>query len=184
MPPELGLSPAAMYSVQVENLCLSAAVLRHLRCPLEGMKDFYWPCRMEAFHLPSIVSNRYGKLEVDCVVDSSHNGESVELFLQSLRALERYKEAAVCVLFGAGSEKCVPDMLKAVRDNCDHVVFVQSKHFKAVSEAELGALYRGTGVGGADELVLSPPPLERCDAGTVGLRLQALIDETRLVFLY
>lgn len=39
------------YGVQWENACLSAAVLTHLGVPLDGMSSFYWPCRMESFHL-------------------------------------------------------------------------------------------------------------------------------------
>jgi len=46
-----GLELQTPYKVQVENACLAAAVLRHLNVSCSGMKDFYWPCRMEAFHL-------------------------------------------------------------------------------------------------------------------------------------
>ena len=30
------------YDIQVENACLSAAVLKFLRIPTDGMKSFYW----------------------------------------------------------------------------------------------------------------------------------------------
>ena len=33
------------FPVQVQNACLAASVLRHLKVPIEGMRNFYWPCR-------------------------------------------------------------------------------------------------------------------------------------------
>lgn len=33
------------HDVSRENRLLSEAVCRHLGVPVEGMRDFYWPCR-------------------------------------------------------------------------------------------------------------------------------------------
>ena len=69
------------YSVQLENACLAAAVLEHLSVPLQGMKDFYWPCRMETFMMKEGEGEGEG---VPVVIDGCHNGDSVKQFLTGL----------------------------------------------------------------------------------------------------
>ena len=39
-------------TVQMQNVCLAKAVLDHLHIDAVGMKNFYWPCRMETFQVP------------------------------------------------------------------------------------------------------------------------------------
>jgi folylpolyglutamate synthase/dihydropteroate synthase len=51
------------YDVQLENACLSKAVLNYLNVSPEGMNYFYWPCRMELF-------NHFG---TQIVLDGCHN---------------------------------------------------------------------------------------------------------------
>lgn len=111
--------------VQVENACLSLAVLQHLEVPPTGWDKFYWPCRMEPFAFRGAT----------VVLDGCHNGLSVQKFLEGLR--HQYKGKAIKVLFGAGHEKCLRDMLNVVLSASDKVTMVQSKHFKAMTEKEL-----------------------------------------------
>lgn len=114
--------------VQVENACLSLAVLQHLDVPPTGWDTFFWPCRMERFTFRGAT----------VVLDGCHNGNSVEKFLKGLRRM--YVGKAITVLFGAGHEKCLQDMMHIVLGAADKVTMVQSKHFRAMSEKELLAL--------------------------------------------
>eukprot|EP01036_Dinobryon_divergens_P025195 gene25195-33719_t len=124
---ELGdLALPIHYRVQLENACLSSAVLQHLGISREGMNSFYWPCRMEAFQLP------YDKL---VVLDGCHNEDSVIQFLSGLK--ERYPTRKVLSLFGAGDEKCVSTMLAQVMERSHSVIFLRSKHVRAVPASSL-----------------------------------------------
>ena len=101
-----------------------------------GMSSFFWPCRMEKFQLKL---DSIG--EKSCIIlDGCHNGDSVNLFLLALK--ERYSSLnyELLVLFGAGAEKCVGDMLIHVVQHADKVLMVQSRHFKSLSELELISL--------------------------------------------
>ena len=69
---------------------------------------------------------------VEIIVDGSHNGDSVKLFLEGLR--HRFPQSSICVAFGGGAEKCLDNMLVELFQNSDDVVLVQSKHFKAIGE--------------------------------------------------
>lgn len=126
-----GLGIQTPYRVQLQNACLSRAVVTHLGLSSKGMKDFYWPCRMDTFVLTGTT----------LVLDGCHNGESVQSFLTSLRSIHLQpppsSPAELLVLFGAGAEKCVCDMLGHVFTAADKVLFVQSKHFKALAESDL-----------------------------------------------
>ena len=33
------------FSVERENVCVAAAICRHLQVPLHGMQTYTWPCR-------------------------------------------------------------------------------------------------------------------------------------------
>ena len=48
-----------------------------------------------------------------------------------------YNSKRIIVLFGAGSEKCIDDMLLPVTSHSDELLLVQSKHFKSLSESQL-----------------------------------------------
>lgn len=109
----------------MENACLSRAVLAHLNVSPTGWDKFYWPCRME----------RLLYRGTTIVLDGCHNGNSMEKFLKGLRT--SYAGKRILVLFGAGHEKCLLDMTNTVFANADSVMMVQSKHFRAMKEAEL-----------------------------------------------
>lgn len=111
--------------VQVENACLSRAVLKHLNVEPRGWEKFYWPCRMERL--------LYSGHTV--VLDGCHNGDSMERFLKGLRST--YEGKRIVVLFGAGHDKCLTDMIDRLFVHADSVIMVQSKHFRAHTEAEL-----------------------------------------------
>lgn len=113
------------YGVQLENASTTAAALKFLRISRSGMKNFYWPCRMEEFR----VANR------QIVIDGCHNGDSVERFLRNLR--EKVFNKKIVVMFGAGQDKCLDAMLNIVFESADKVVMIQASHFKSLSEYEL-----------------------------------------------
>lgn len=184
----LGLSVDISYPVQIENACLSAAVLRHLNIPCSGMNHFFWPCRMETFRVsPPSDPITPTVPKVDCVVDGSHNGESVELFLTSLNQIERYKNTKICIVFGAGAEKCVDDMLRVIgsdqyRDMS--ILLVQSKHFKSMTEIELRTKLLDVCSNTKNRLLTESLPhvwggcMNRVKQGTVGQRVQVILQES------
>ena len=157
----------APYSVQIQNACLSLAVVRHLGLPAAGMNDFFWPCRMETF---VVDAGPREAAQVPLILDGCHNGDSVDLFISGLRS--RHPGKRVVLLFGAGMDKSLDEMLGhlASLDGEGRVVLVQSRHFRALGEGELHALAaRVPGLAPLCEASL--PPLAKADAGTVGLRL-------------
>ena len=101
------------------------AVLEFLNVSTDGLKDFFWPCRMESFLID----------DVTVVLDGCHNDHSVEQFMLGLR--ERYPDCHLQILFGAGMEKYLPDMLHHLFDHANSVLMVQSRHFKSLSELDL-----------------------------------------------
>lgn len=155
------LNLTKVYDVQVQNACVSKQVLQHLGVPTKGMKSFFWPCRMEAFSVNG----------VDIVLDGSHNGESVRLFLEGIR--ERYPDKVVLTVFGAGVEKCLDDMMEQVMVQSDSILFVQSKHFKSVPESELAA--RLTQAYAHKLLGTASAPSERVEHGTIEGRMDWVI---------
>lgn len=154
--------------MEVENACLSRAVLQHLGISPLGMRRFYWPCRMEKFS--------YSGFTV--VLDGCHNGDSVRKFLSSLRA--KYGDShRIVAVFGAGLEKSVGDMLEHLWVYPDALLMVQSKHFRSMTEQEL--LDR---VPEDQRSKLLPTqrnqPREQCcrsPQGTIHRRLQELLSE-------
>lgn len=113
------------FDVQTQNFLLAKAVLSHLNVNNIDINSFYWPCRMEKISLNNI----------DIILDGCHNGYSVHEFMKSLKM--KYHDKRVVLLFGAGYEKCVKDMIKPINDFADLVIMVQSKHFKSIPEIEL-----------------------------------------------
>ena len=166
------------FSVQQQNAALALAVVRHLGLKDSSMQGFYWPCRMEAFEVripqldlsPTSTSSTCATV----VLDGAHNGNSVQMFLAGLR--ERYPGRHVHVIFGAGLEKCVEDMLSEIHANCDSVCLVQSRHFKAASEMDLHAVAVKAG------FLLPIPafckPQERAATSTVEVRLRDAIQRS------
>jgi folylpolyglutamate synthase/dihydropteroate synthase len=152
------------YSVQCQNASLALAVVKHLGLSTDTMQDgFFWPCRMETFQvqrshawtraaaglpydLDANNSNSGSSTSTATVVlDGAHNGDSVKQFLLGLRKI--YPKRQIHVLFGAGLEKNLDDMLAilANKEQCDSVQFVQSKHFRAASETDLADLSKRAG---------------------------------------
>jgi folylpolyglutamate synthase/dihydropteroate synthase len=74
---------------------------------------------------------------IDVIIDGSHNKKSVELCLQSLKSV--YGD--LTVVFGAGKDKNIDDMLEMVYVYSQAIMFVKSKHFKSVPEEELKNLF-------------------------------------------
>lgn len=101
------------------------AVLDFLNVSAEGLKDFFWPCRMESFQID----------DVTVVLDGCHNDDSVKQFMLGLK--EKYPDCHLQILFGAGMEKYLSDMLRHLFDNANSVLMVQSRHFKSLSELDL-----------------------------------------------
>lgn len=103
------------------------AVLDFLNVSTEGLKNYFWPCRMESFTVD----------DVTVVLDGCHNDDSVKLFMLGLK--EKYADSHLLILFGAGMEKYLSDMLGHLFDHADSVLMVQSRHFKSLSELDLVA---------------------------------------------
>lgn len=150
------------YSVQIQNACLAMAVLKYLNVSTEGLKSFFWPCRMERF----VVNG------VTLVLDGCHNDDSVRQFMLGLK--EKYPDSSLIVLFGAGMEKYLPDMLGHVFESADSAVMVQSRHFKSLSEVDLVAAvderYRNL-LQSSSSSAQAPPPYDRQESGTISERL-------------
>lgn len=120
VPIRLGLS--VEYYTQIENICVSAAVLEYLGVSGAGMRDFYWPCRMERFVVRG----------VDFIVDGNHNDESLRLFLDGVRKL--HPVSTIVVIFGCGTDKNLALMIAELEARVDAVVLAQSNHFKSSSK--------------------------------------------------
>ncbi len=175
---ELGLSIS--YDVQLENACLALAVLQHLGISGGGMRDFYWPCRMERFKLGD---------GFDVVLDGCHNGDSVHQFVRDLA--RKFPDRRLVLLFGAGLEKCLDTMLQELllappsrRGTAPSLLMLQSRHFKSLSERDLLARILPEErarrvVGLTSEQLADPSGLTRQASGTVGSRLQWAIDHYR-----
>lgn len=149
--PKKGLSYD--HRAQLQNCMLADAVLSQWQVSArEGVSTFYWPCRMETFLCKqkpswgSIVDSNAKSSSVNTsaqdsaaaqliVLDGSHNGDSVRIFLQSLQ--EKYPSHQRLIVFGAGMEKSVDMMMDELFRHADRVVFVQSQHFKSYTEAQL-----------------------------------------------
>jgi dihydrofolate synthase/folylpolyglutamate synthase len=111
------------YYPQIENICLSAAVLEYLGVSGCGMRQFYWPCRMEQFVVDG----------VDIIVDGNHNDESVRLFLDGVRKLR--PASTIVVIFGCGTDKNLDLMVAELGPRADAVMLAQSNHFKSSSKS-------------------------------------------------
>jgi folylpolyglutamate synthase/dihydropteroate synthase len=165
------------------------AVLDFLEIPLDGLKSFFWPCRMESFVLN----------DVTVVLDGCHNDDSTKLFLLGLK--EKYSDCKLLVLFGAGMEKYLNDMLRHVFDHADSVLMVQSRHFKSLSEIDLVAATSesqkcllqhciskdivdkaNNDMITTNDIIFSPLP--RRDEGTISERLNWAIEHSRSHFNY
>lgn len=158
---KLGITPK--YDIEVQNLCISEAVLRHLRVQdLSGIKDFFWPCRMEKFDVNGVTM----------ILDGSHNGDSVQLFLEGVR--KNFPGRSIRVLFGGGLEKCLDDMMLQVHTHADSVVFLQSSHFKSASEKELYDAMNGAGYDVS--MPLGCKPLDSVEGGTIPRRIKEALD--------
>lgn len=141
------------HRAQMQNCMLADAVLSQWQISAKvGVSSFYWPCRMETFLFKQNLSwggmvDNTAKGEVRdtsgddaataqlIVLDGSHNGDSLRVFLQSLQ--EKYPSHQRLIIFGAGMEKSVDVMMEELFRHADRIVFVQSQHFKSYTEAQL-----------------------------------------------
>ena len=158
------------YAVEIQNACLSMAVLKFLNISNEGLKNFFWPCRMETF----LIEN------VTVVLDGCHNDDSVRLFMHGLR--EKYPKESLLILFGAGMEKYLSDMLSHVFELADTVLMVQSSHFKSLAETDLvnsvsssNSQLLQTSISGCT----ASQPIERAAKGTISERLLWSIEHAK-----
>ena len=71
------------------------------------------------------------------VLDGCHNEDSMQLFLDGLRRQYPPATHTLLVLFGAGMEKYLGEMVTRLFAVANAVLFVQSRHFKSLPEAEL-----------------------------------------------
>jgi folylpolyglutamate synthase/dihydropteroate synthase len=160
------------YDVQCENACLASAVLKHLGAPTTYMADFYWPCRMEMFSVPVGRSRTKAKI----VIDGCHNRHSILMFLQGLRS--RFPSCHIKVLFGAGMDKTVDDMLNVLSEHADSVQFIQSAHFRAVPVKDLTSRFRGQDRFRSCALI-TQAPLDRVPDGTVKKSICEILESLR-----
>lgn len=130
---QLGLN--ITYDMQVQNACVAISVLNHLGLSCSGMKNFYWPCRTEVFDKLHVENSNTSSKLSSVILDGCHNGESVSRFLMSIK--QKFSDKHILLLFGAGMEKCLDDMLVEIFRFADSILMVQSKHFKSVSEKQL-----------------------------------------------
>mmetsp|Transcript_27711 Transcript_27711/g.46553 ORF Transcript_27711/g.46553 Transcript_27711/m.46553 type:complete len:487 (-) Transcript_27711:1033-2493(-) len=154
--------------VQMENACLALSVLNHMDINPGGWRNFYWPCRMERFRLRGTT----------VVLDGAHNGDSVRSFLRDLHML--YPQSEILVLFGAGQDKCLNDMIRELFSVALKVMMVQSKHFRALSEHELLSQVPTEHLGKIEPSQLEEFQASRleqsksAEEGTIGKRLRTL----------
>ena len=139
--------------VQIENACVSISALKHLQLLPIGLQSFYWPCRMEMFNYNNhrivldgchngqsvqrflaSVRRQYGisnasseesgsssnvKTNSSSYIDDSYNSTSEISKNKSSRS-------NILVLFGAGHDKCIHDMLSELfkHNGADSVIMV------------------------------------------------------------
>jgi hypothetical protein len=132
------------------------------------------------------------------ILDGCHNDDSVRQFMTGVK--EKYPKHKLTVLFGAGAEKHLGDMLQSVFEYADTVLMVQSKHFKALSEVDLvdavpadkaHLLLREQQEVQCRELLegspfmnWAPKQLPKQVEGTVAARLRWLLETPRRYVLY
>jgi folylpolyglutamate synthase/dihydropteroate synthase len=97
--------------------------------------------RMESFVVHSLdkIDEERDRKECDTetlkvIVDGCHNGASVELFMTDLRRLFPSSQYELWVLVGMGKDKNVDSMLSTILEITDQLIFVKSRHFRALSE--------------------------------------------------
>lgn len=136
-----------------------------------------------------VVVNTGNNRGVTVILDGCHNGDSVKLFMLGLK--EKYPNDKLLILFGAGMEKYLNDMLEHIFLTTDSVLMVQSRHFKSLCEKDLvdtvnekyqNNLLTSSASSLASSLVDLSPPLSRSSDGTVSKRLQWAIDYARCLF--
>jgi folylpolyglutamate synthase/dihydropteroate synthase len=126
------------FRVQQENLSLALAVCDHLKISHDGITTgFFWPCRMESFvstsHCEDSPPDADSRLAVKVMIDGCHNGASVDLFMTDLRRLYPLPQCELWVLVGMGKDKNVDSMLHTITAIADQLIFVKSRHFRALS---------------------------------------------------
>ena len=136
--------------VQIENACVSIAALEYLQIQPIGLHSFYWPCRMEMFSYKKYqiildgchngdsvkrflanVRKLYSKSTGD---NNNNNNNNISSGTSNIDDRKNYNfsdcssDCSVLVLFGAGHDKCIHDMLTEVfkpNDAADSVIMVK-----------------------------------------------------------
>jgi len=172
-------SEKGSFGVEIENRTLASAVCAHLKVPLDGMEDYFWPCRMETFNVQS-PGSRCCDARHTVVLDGSHNGLSVKLCMQGLRAHYSADEWHLWVLIGTGRDKNVDNMLQEILETADRVMPVQARHYRALSEMDMLAKVPEP----YQHKLMLPCKHETLakagDGGTVGKRLLTALERARL----
>ena len=104
---------------------------------------------------------------VTIVLDGCHNGKSVELCMEGLRSY--YSTCDLWILFGAGLDKCILDMMHEIGTKADQLIFAQASHFRAFGEQQL--LDKLPASASHKVLSVTPEYPQSHSSGTVALRL-------------
>ena len=113
--------------------------------------------------------------DVTIVLDGCHNGKSVELCMSGLRS--HFENCDLWILFGAGLDKCILDMMQDIGNQADKLIFAQASHFRAFSEEQL--LEKVPATATEKVLKMSPAYPQTHPSGTVELRLANAIEQAR-----
>jgi len=136
--------------VQIENACVSIAALEYLQIQPIGLHSFYWPCRMEMFSYKKYQIILDGCHNGDSVKrflaqvrklyrkssdnnNNNNNNNNISSGTSNIDDSKNYNisdcsiDCSVLVLFGAGHDKCIHDMLTEVfkPNAADSVIMVK-----------------------------------------------------------
>ncbi|MEA4812777.1 MAG: folylpolyglutamate synthase/dihydrofolate synthase family protein [Anaerolineaceae bacterium] len=117
---------AALEIVRQKGFKISLAQIRR------GFREVIWPTRFELV-----------REKPPIVLDSAHNGDSMEKLAQSLK--EYFPHLPFVLVFGCSADKQLNAMLEAILPNAERVVATQSLHPRAKDAHELAALIAETG---------------------------------------
>jgi dihydrofolate synthase/folylpolyglutamate synthase len=111
---------AALSLVPVTDAGLSQRDIR------EGLRAVSWPGRLEILGRAPLV-----------IVDSAHNGDSVQKLIAALRACCRF--ARLTVVLGASADHVTRELLEALLKPADRIIATRSSHPRAADPAWLQA---------------------------------------------
>ncbi len=130
---ELNLSLPLLGRHQMENAVTALAALDELlragfkltrRATQRGFRQVFWPARFELL-----------QREPPIVIDSAHNGDSMERLVETLD--EYFSGKEFVLIFGASADKELDTMFKFILPRVETVVATQSIHPRAADADEL-----------------------------------------------